>query len=269
MQPNQIASPEARPTNPKRQLLKEISATAKTAVQFGKAESVNEAIIDIYKAQGLGQVFKTFKEWTESGFSIKKGEKALLVWGRPRTKKQDDEKDGYSFFPIAFVFSELQVIDNSKNLNIVGEPGQKYGCSEIQISYKKSDYQFALPIISNSKQANELLKPFYKNIEHHESFYVLFLNHGAKPIGVYHHSTGGTASTVVDVKIILQTALKCHASSMILSHNHPSGNLQPSEIDLKLTTRIKNAAELLDISVRDHLILTHSEYYSFADEGRM
>jgi len=96
---------------------------------------------------------------------------------------------------------------------------------------------------------------------------VLFLNHGAKPIGVYHHSTGGTASTVVDVKIILQTALKCHASSMILSHNHPSGNLQPSEIDLKLTTRIKNAAELLDISVRDHLILTQQSYYSFADEG--
>lgn len=269
MQTTQTASPEARPTNPKRQLLKEISATAKTAVQFGKAESVNEAIIDIYKAQGLGTHFKTFKEWTESGFSIKKGEKALLVWGRPRTKKQDDEKDGYSFFPIAFVFSELQVIDKSKTLDIVTEPGQKYGCSEIEVSYKKSDYQFALPIIANSKDAETILRPFYKGMEHRESLYILYMNHGAKPIGVFCLSIGGISATIGDIRIILQTALKCHASSMILSHNHPSGNLQPSDQDKKLTTKIKNAAELLDLSVRDHLILTQEGYYSFADLGMM
>lgn len=269
MQTTQTASPEAKPINEKRQVLKSISAAAKMAVKFGKADSVNEAIIDIYKAQGIGNIFKSFHDWAKDGYSIKKGEKALLVWGRPRTKKQDDQGDGYSFFPVAFVFSDLQVIQRENKADSVGEPSKKYGCSEIEVSYKSSEFIFSLDQVSNSRQAYEILKPFYKSIEHHECFYVLLLNHRAKPIGVFCTSVGGMAATIVDVRIVMQTALKCHAATLIISHNHPSGNLQPSEQDIKLTKKLKEAGQFLDIPIRDHLILTEQSYYSFADEGNL
>ena len=75
------------------------------------------------------------------------------------------------------------------------------------------------------------------------------------------------AETVMDVKIILQTALKVHASGIILSHNHPSGNLHPSEPDKQITSKIKEACKVLDLHLLDHIILTEESYYSFTDEG--
>jgi DNA repair protein RadC len=82
-------------------------------------------------------------------------------------------------------------------------------------------------------------------------------------------SKGGVSSTVADAKIILATALKVVASSIIVSHNHPSGALKPSDSDVELTNRLKEGARLLDISVLDHLVVTpqFGKYFSFADEG--
>lgn len=88
-------------------------------------------------------------------------------------------------------------------------------------------------------------------------------------LGIFLASTGGLAGTVCDPKVVFQAALKANASSIILAHNHPSGELIPSEADRQLTRKLVQAGELLDIKVCDHLILTEEGYCSMADEGYM
>jgi len=85
-------------------------------------------------------------------------------------------------------------------------------------------------------------------------------------IGIEHHSIGGIVGTVADIKLIVATALKCIASSIILAHNHPSGNLEPSKVDKDFTKKVSEACKLFDISLLDHLIVTSEGYYSFCDE---
>jgi DNA repair protein RadC len=106
-------------------------------------------------------------------------------------------------------------------------------------------------------------------LEHREYSYVILLNRAAYVLGVYQLSSGGTTGTVVDPKLVFQSALKANASAIILAHNHPSGNLNPSEEDKKLTKKIQSAGSFLDINLYDHLILTNDGYKSFADEGLM
>lgn len=251
--------------NPNRQILKTLSATAKTLVQEGIADSINEALIEIYKTDGKGEIFKPFNTWLAEGFRVKKGEKALFLWGKKRTGKPQDQEEGeYKFFPIAYVFSDLQVEPLE---NKVEEEGEKYGCSEIEISYKSDKTFTSKPSITCSADAEQLLRPFYKNIELKEYSYILFLNHALNPIGVYELSSGGLTSTIIDIRIVMATALKCQAVNIILSHNHPSGKLLASEADINITNRIKKACEYFDIHLRDHLILTSTDYYSFSDKG--
>ncbi|MEI8075285.1 MAG: DNA repair protein RadC [Bacteroidota bacterium] len=102
-----------------------------------------------------------------------------------------------------------------------------------------------------------------------ESFVVVYLNRANHIIRQEIISEGGITGTVADPRIILKKALDHHAVSIILCHNHPSGNLKPSKADELLTTKIKNAAAFLDIQVMDHIIVSEEGYYSFADEGLM
>ena len=102
-----------------------------------------------------------------------------------------------------------------------------------------------------------------------ESFVVVYLNRANKIIQQETISEGGITGTVADPRIILKKALDHHAVSIILCHNHPSGNLKPSKADELLTNKIKNAAAFLDIQVMDHIIVSEEGYYSFADEGMM
>lgn len=95
---------------------------------------------------------------------------------------------------------------------------------------------------------------------------VLYLNRANKVIGSYELSKGGITATIADIRIILSVALKTLATGLILAHNHPSGNLKPSEADVCLTNKIKEAAKLMDIQVLDHLILVEGGYFSFSDE---
>jgi len=139
--------------------------------------------------------------------------------------------------------------------------------SEIKITYSsKSKHKIK---ISSSKDAYDLLLDHWdkSTLELRESFKVLYLNRGNTVIGIEHHSVGGITGTIADVKLIIATALKCVASSIILSHNHPSGNLVPSQADKKLTNKIQEASKLFDISLLDHLIVTKEGYYSFCDEN--
>lgn len=122
--------------------------------------------------------------------------------------------------------------------------------------------------ISSSRDVFELLRRQFVDLNH-EEFWIVLLNRSNKVLSRHLISKGGQAGTIADPKIIFQTALENHSASMILSHNHPSGNLKPSQADLQLTRKLKDAGDLLDISVLDHLIFTDSGYLSFADEGLM
>ncbi|QMW03774.1 RadC family protein [Spirosoma foliorum] len=103
----------------------------------------------------------------------------------------------------------------------------------------------------------------------HEEFWILLMNRANEILRPVQISTGGVSGTVADPKLIFKQAIEHLASSMILFHNHPSGNLLPSQADKDLTKKLKDAGRLLDIPVLDHLIFTDKSYYSFADEGTL
>ena len=100
-----------------------------------------------------------------------------------------------------------------------------------------------------------------------EQFIVLLMNNSNKVLGFHSLSKGAINSTLVDIRLVFSTAIKNYATSIIVAHNHPSGNLQPSQADKTLTRKIKEAGILLDIRLLDHVILTEDDYFSFADEG--
>ena len=141
--------------------------------------------------------------------------------------------------------------------------------AEIKISYSHIVKPSNQIKVTSSQAVYNYVLPLWKDIDYRESFAILLLSRSMKILGLSWISLGGTSGTVVDSKIIFQTALKASASALILCHNHPSGNLTPSDADLKITTKIKNGAKLLDIDVPDHLILTSESYLSMADEGYM
>lgn len=103
----------------------------------------------------------------------------------------------------------------------------------------------------------------------HEEFWVIFLNRANNILSSKCISKGGFSQTVVDPKMVFKSALEAKASALILCHNHPSGNLNPSQADISLTDKIKSAGKLLDLQVLDHLIVTSNAYFSFADDGMM
>jgi DNA repair protein RadC len=139
--------------------------------------------------------------------------------------------------------------------------------AEIKVSYKSK--QKSKIKITNSLDVFNVLFPLYDKdtIEYQEQFYLLLLNRANSIIGWIRLSTGGTAGTVVDPKIVFALALQTNACGIILSHNHPSGNIQPSKNDIALTSNMINAGKLLEIKLLDHLIISPDEkYYSFADD---
>lgn len=121
-------------------------------------------------------------------------------------------------------------------------------------------------VIANSSDAANYFRPLLEDLPH-EEFWVLLLNRSNTVIDKFMVSQGGVTGTVIDVKLILKIALEKLACSLILCHNHPSGNVLASEADKKVTKKIKDAAELMEISVLDHVIIAHDQYLSFADEA--
>ncbi len=141
--------------------------------------------------------------------------------------------------------------------------------AEIKVSYSHKVKAANMVKLTCSRDSFDLLKDSWEDQDYCETFKVILLNRASKVIGVKTISTGGITGTVADPKLIFQTALLCHATSIILSHNHPSGNKRPSEADIKLTQRLKNGGLYLEITVLDHIIMAEDDYYSFADEGEM
>ena len=145
----------------------------------------------------------------------------------------------------------------------------KTNMPEITLKYKTGNYKKTK--ISTSLDAFQVLLQLYDDdtVDYKETAYVLFLNKANNTIGWMKISEGGTSATIIDQKIIFATALKCNASGIILSHNHPSGQLRTSDEDRKMTERIVSIGIILGIEVLDHVIVCRSGYYSMNDEGEM
>lgn len=147
-----------------------------------------------------------------------------------------------------------------------------YKVCEVKLTYSTKVKSSERAVIRNSCDAYSLLSGFIYDsdtIQYREYLKLILLNRANKVLGVVHLSEGGTSETNADIKIIMQAAILANASGMILSHNHPSGNLQPSKQDDTLTERLSKATKLFDIQLLDHLIVSDSGYYSYSDEGRL
>lgn len=131
---------------------------------------------------------------------------------------------------------------------------------------RREEETVELKKVTSSKAVFEIMQPIIGELPH-EEFWVLYLNNSNKVIYKAQLSKGGITGTVVDVRLIFKTALEQNATSIILSHNHPSGKLQASDADLQITKKLKAAGEQLDIKVLDHIIVTENGYLSFQDEG--
>jgi DNA repair protein RadC len=158
-------------------------------------------------------------------------------------------------------------LNDLKRYKGVGEAKAVAIAAALEIGRRRTDESLEQKIkITSSKTAYDALKSKLSDLPH-EEFWVIFMNRRNSIIKTECISKGGVSGTVVDVRLILKPALENLTSSIILAHNHPSGNLRPSQEDIGLTKKIKEAAKLMDITLQDHLILGEQAYYSFADEG--
>lgn len=140
--------------------------------------------------------------------------------------------------------------------------------SEIEVAYRPLSTTILNPITQSKDAYDLIIREWDDNIlEMIEEVKVIFLNRTNKQIGIYNLAKGGITGCVVDIRIILSIALKTLATGIILVHNHPSGNLKPSTEDKKITNELREACEIMNITLLDHLIVTKKGFFSFADEN--
>lgn len=146
---------------------------------------------------------------------------------------------------------------------------KQFEVSEIQLTYRSKVKASMRPKITCSSDAERVLRQTWDEdkIEFVEQFKVLLITRANKVLGIVDISQGGISGTVCDPKIVFASALKAASCGIIVAHNHPSGNLTPSQADIDLTRKLKEAGKFLEIAVLDHVILTGEAYFSFADEG--
>ena len=130
---------------------------------------------------------------------------------------------------------------------------------------RRAEEAVELKKITSSKTIFELMQPIIGELPH-EEFWVLYLKNGNKVLSKSQQGKGGITGTIIDVRLVFNAALELGATALILCHNHPSGNLKPSEADKQITKKLKEAGKHLDIQVLDHVIVGENGYYSFADE---
>ena len=140
---------------------------------------------------------------------------------------------------------------------------------EFKLSYKKKGSFTEMFPVNDSKSAAEICRRCFNQhtIDWREEAIIIALNRANRVLGWYPMSSGGINGTVLDPRVVFQIALSCNASRIIISHNHPSGNLQPSAGDREITREIVNGGKILQIQVLDHIIVTSEGYTSFCDEG--
>lgn len=160
-----------------------------------------------------------------------------------------------------------KTVDDLKKFNGIGEAKAINIIAALELGRRRKNAGQEERIqISTSGDVAKIFQPLLGDLPH-EEFWILLLNRSSKVIDKQMISQGGLAGTVIDVKLIMKTAIEKLASSIILCHNHPSGNLQASEADQNITKKIQEAGKWMDLPVLDHIIIGNEKYYSFADEG--
>lgn len=144
-----------------------------------------------------------------------------------------------------------------------------YNTPELKAVAPEKDDTLEPMILKKSSEVADYLRKMWEGIEIYESFYALYLNRANKVIGWYKVSQGGITGTVADPRLVMKKAIETLATGLVISHNHPSGNIRPSRADEQLTQRLKEGANFFDITLLDHIIITTDGYYSFTDEGML
>jgi DNA repair protein RadC len=158
-------------------------------------------------------------------------------------------------------------ISDLKKLNGIGPARAVTIAAALELGRRRKLAEMPeVPQIKCSKDVADIFQPLLSDLSH-EEFWILYLNRSNKVIDRNKLSQGGISGTVTDVRIVMKRAIECLASGIIVCHNHPSGNLNPSESDSRITQKIKEAGNLMDIQLLDHLIISDKDYYSFADNG--
>jgi len=158
-------------------------------------------------------------------------------------------------------------IDFLKTFKGIGEAKAVTIAAALELGKRRKDAEvFSENKITGSKDAFDYFHPLLGDLNH-EEFWVLMLDRGNKILDKLKISQGGISGTVIDVRLIIKAALDKHSSSLILCHNHPSGTMQASDADMRITRKINEAAKIMDMSVLDHIIIGQNRYLSFADEG--
>ncbi len=141
--------------------------------------------------------------------------------------------------------------------------------AEVQITYSNPVKSVDRFKVVGSQSVASALREFWPSYDHIEFMYMIMLNRQNQILGYHQVSKGGITGTIIDLRVIYQVALKANASAIIIAHNHPSGNLEPSETDKKITREVKDAGKILNIALVDHIILTTDGFHSMADDGQL
>ena len=144
-----------------------------------------------------------------------------------------------------------------------------YNVSEVKLTCELNNTNKKKVKVSTSAKAYALMLQTWEQIEYRETFKILLLDVSKNVLGINTVSMGGISGTTVDVRMILQSALLANASLIVACHNHPSGSIKPSYEDDVVTMSIREAAQIIDIKLIDHLIITKDGYYSYKDAGRI
>lgn len=164
---------------------------------------------------------------------------------------------------------KLSIKDLIKNFNGIGEAKAITIAAALELGRRRKLAEVTIqPQIKTSADAYELMHPLLADLPH-EEVWILLLNRANKVIKKLQVSKGGISGTVVDIRMIMKEALDSLATAMILCHNHPSGNTQPSGEDDTITLRLKEAGRLMDIILLDHVIVCDQGYYSYQDKNRL
>lgn len=229
-------------------------------------------------------------------YNIKSGIKAWAEDDRPREKLLNKGKQSLSDAELVAILigmgtREMSAVELAKlilqstgnNLNELAKLGVKElmkfkGIGEakaisivaaMELARRRKDTDpLKKDRIRYSKEAYNILKPYMMDLDH-EQFWMVCLNRNQEVVKIIQISTGGVTGTIADPKIIFKHAVEQLSSCIILSHNHPSGNLNPSEADIKLTKQLSDGARLLDMTLSDHIIFSNDGYFSFADQNML
>lgn len=159
-----------------------------------------------------------------------------------------------------------KTIKDLMKVNGIGQAKALTIVAALELGKRRKNADLQQIKIRSSKNVYDVMQPILGDLPH-EEFWVIYLNKNLKMIEKKRISTGGVSATVIDIKIVLKSAIENLATSIILIHNHPSGNNNPSGQDKEITQKIKKAAALLEITVNDHVIIADKYYFSFADNS--